>query len=177
MVDETQTIAESRALMAALTVVESSKKLEGVPPEVLIFNEKFSKEGTVEGAVIETALWVICGRAAGFSAPKITIRGRSAEEELFQSLADNWITWILQSERQQKFPYLWKEVDLQSPSVLHKMGLREWQFALEALHTNDTDTARKRFRRALKIGSEYGTPSNPAIHWSYAATFFSASQC
>jgi hypothetical protein len=173
MVNEAQVIAESRALLGALSVVEGTKSPQEVTNDVRSFKEVFHREPNIEGAVIDTALWVICGRAEDFEVPRVTLRDRSLEDGVFQTLAEIWMQWAQRGAAAVDLPAL-VQLDVEGirGSMLHRMALQQWKLAIEALVRSNTDEARKRFRRALRIGSEYGTPSNPAIHWTYAASLF-----
>lgn len=174
MPNETQTIAESRALMAALSAIEGTIPKHEALAVVRAFREDFSRDPNIEGAVIDTSLWVICGKAESFEAPEVTLKDRSLGDELFLGLAEIWITWAITGVHPGSLRWLNQLKLNEEPrgSILHSMALQEWQLAIEALHEKNTEEARKRYKRALKLGAEYGTPSNPAIHWTYAATFF-----
>jgi hypothetical protein len=43
---------------------------------------------------------------------------------------------------------------------------------VDRLRRGDEVEARRFFRRAVTLGGVYGTPSNPLIQWTYAASFF-----
>lgn len=175
MVNEAQVIAENRALMAALAIVENPMSPQEVPEAVIAFREDYPRDPSIEGALIDVSLWVICGRPGVANPPShTTIRDRTLEDGVFQDLAEVWMSWAIQgslsAEQQARLSQL--SIEVSKGSTLHRMALLQWKLAIEALLKKDVREVRKRFRRALRIGSEYGTPSNPVIHWTYAASLF-----
>lgn len=174
MPNESQTIAESRALTAALSAIEGTKTKEEALVDVRVFREESIRDPSIEGAIIDTALWAICGKAEKFEAPEVILKDRSLNIHLFESLADIWITWAIAGVHPASKQRLSQLRLSEKPrgSTFHSMALQEWQLAIEALHEKNTEEARKRYKRAMKLGAEYGTPSNPVVHWTYAASFF-----
>lgn len=54
--------------------------------------------------------------------------------------------------------------------ALHLLTLYFWTDATAALIQEDNPGARRFFRRALDLGSQFGTASHPMISWAYAAS-------
>lgn len=54
---------------------------------------------------------------------------------------------------------------------LHTMVLDAWQLAIKALLVGNPQEARRFYRRAMELGSQFGTWSNTAIQWTYVASF------
>jgi len=175
MTDERQSIAESNALMAAISAIEGSREKDEVIATVRNYREAFCHVPTIEGVLIRTALWVICGRPEGFVLPAKMVKDRSLEGEVFLALANGWLGWALLDKSPSVLRRLIAvDVDSDEGSTLHKMALSEWKLAIQALIEKNTEESQRRFRRAMKIGAEYGTPSNPIVHWTFAASFFHA---
>lgn len=57
--------------------------------------------------------------------------------------------------------------------AIHLLALYFWGEAILQLSSENRKSAHKFYRRALELGSQFGTESHPVISWTYAATFFS----
>ncbi len=169
--DEAQIIAEGKALNAALAVVENQGDRQKAIDLVRIYREKFTRSSNIEGATIDLALWVICGTEP-LKTPTYP-QFITKENDRFTQLAQVWMTWVrglVDDELKEVIPRL--EDHGQKGEIFNKMVLEEWMTALEALFSHNIEESRKRFRRAMRLGWEYGTPSNPIVQWTYAASFF-----
>jgi hypothetical protein len=96
-----------------------------------------------------------------------------SERALFLAVAWAWMIWISGGSKNSALAEL-DRLDLQeeSPLVLHHLALSNWAFAVRALLKGKTKEAKRRYRRALDVGSQFGTESNSVIVWTYAASFF-----
>jgi hypothetical protein len=56
--------------------------------------------------------------------------------------------------------------------AIHLLSLYFWLGALDRLAHGDRDEAQRLWRRAMGVGSQYGTESVPLIRWTFAASFF-----
>jgi hypothetical protein len=56
--------------------------------------------------------------------------------------------------------------------AIHLLSLYLWLGALDRLAHSDRDESQKLWRRAMEVGSQYGTESAPLIRWTFAASFF-----
>jgi len=96
-----------------------------------------------------------------------------AERALFLSVAWAWVVWASGGSKDSALAELDKlRLQEEGPNVLHHLALSNWAFAVRALLTSKTKEAKRRYRRALDVGSQFGTESNPVITWTYAASFF-----
>jgi hypothetical protein len=172
-VDEAQVIAEDKALSAALAVIDERGDYQIALAAVQRYRDIYAPTNDVEGVIIDTALRVICeGRPAAY--PHL-----GPAQTITEWVAFAWIAWACGKADER----LEAEIEgfLMAPPVegpkprggyLHRMALQQCLSAVQALLTNDYVEAQRRFRRAIKFGTEYGTSSNPVIQWTYAASFF-----
>jgi hypothetical protein len=95
------------------------------------------------------------------------------ERSLFLSTSWAWMVWASGSPTNAALVEL-KRQDLQEegPSVLHHLALSNWALAVRSLLKGDMTEAKRRYRRALDVGSQFGTETNAVIVWTYAASFF-----
>lgn len=96
-----------------------------------------------------------------------------SERALFLAVAWAWMTWVSGGSKTSALAEL-DRLNFQeesSPNVLHHLALSNWAFAVRALLMGKTKEAKRRYRRALDVGSQFGTESNSVIVWTYAASF------
>lgn len=56
--------------------------------------------------------------------------------------------------------------------AIHLLTLSFWSEAVTLLSEGDLAGARRFFKRAIELGSQFGTDSHPMVSWAYAASFF-----
>lgn len=100
------------------------------------------------------------------------------ERRAFETVANAWICWANDPSSEVPLEEIPKLRSAQrgtckQAGAVHLLAIYFWAAAVEALAKSDRAEARRLWRRAIEIGSSFGTPSNAAILWSYAATFFS----
>lgn len=99
------------------------------------------------------------------------------ERHVFESVARAWICWADDPASKtplEEIPRLrvGQRGTCKQAGAVHLLALYFWAAAIEALAKSDRVEARRLWRRAIELGSSFGTPSNAAILWSYAASFF-----
>jgi len=104
-------------------------------------------------------------------------QGSSPETRLFEKTAQLWLTWLQGDclRASEILPPLRKEAHQGGPlasGAVHRRVLLIWLDAVEKLLLEDREAARRLWRRALDVGSSFGTESHPTILWAYIATFF-----
>lgn len=101
------------------------------------------------------------------------------DRQVFKKTAGAWMAWAFQSGRGRdmalaelkKMTLLVIEATEGAGGALHLMALNPWVAAVTALLENNPEEARRQYHRATEIGAQLGTETNPAIQWTYAATF------
>ncbi len=133
---------------------------------------------TIEEYAIDGALRRILNRQV--SAPDIEPASgtRSWETFVAETVALAWFAWaaddehrcttLLDSLRSQRRK---EEVFTDKTGALHLYTLYFWSQATTLLVADDLDNARRFFKRAIELGSQFGTESHPMISWAYAASF------
>lgn len=171
--DEAEIIAEGEALTTALGVIEGHHCPVEARSVVATYRRKFTNRGDAESYAIDTATQKICGQPLD-NFPQFVPSTRGTEEDtLFEGLSYLWICWACQRNVEEGLDRLTHlEIVTGKNSLLNLMALHHWKGAIFALIEEDLVEARRLYRRATQLGSEYGTPSNPTIQWTYAASFF-----
>lgn len=97
-----------------------------------------------------------------------------ADQQAFVLISKAWIAWSqgdLQTARS-----LLGQVETHLSSIrggaIHLIALSHWKCAIQQLLEGDRTEAWRLFRRAIDFGGQMGTETNPAIQWSYVASFF-----
>lgn len=124
---------------------------------------------SMEGWVVRVALAHCLGQSVDLPpfTPSDSDRGTT---RTFEVLAYGWIRWVTQND-----PSLLEELESLPPEDnqdMETIALSFWGQALRGLIQGDLKEAKRFFDRSLEIGSQFGTPSNPGICWTYAASFF-----
>jgi len=167
-----QIMAQSEALHAALAYVDRGVDRDGALERV----ERALERGTfltVEELTIRCAMRRILGQEAPTSYrfhPAVNPPLR----KFFETAARAWMIWAEKGPASEALTDLHQ---LEDPSAkkeaLHQMALVPWKLAIEALLEEDLAEAKRQFLRSTELGSQLGTETNPAVQWSYAASFFS----
>jgi len=102
---------------------------------------------------------------------------REVDWAFFDVIAMAWIAWAIGAQPEEPLVELRKmtllviETTEGTGGALHLMALHPWVAAVTALLENNLEEARRQYHRATEIGAQLGTETNPAIQWTYAATF------
>lgn len=156
-------MSESRAVVMACEAIEGREN----PLRVKQFIQGLlgDRPPTTEDQVA----WYAMTRIAGGATPPAKLEG----EGLFEATAWAWMTWVTSGPDQGAIQVLDRATqEAEGPSVLHHLALSNWAKAVRALHLGEMTEAKRLFRRAVDVGGQFGTESNPTVVWSYAATFF-----
>jgi hypothetical protein len=164
-------IAEAHALTRALAVIEARAPIEDARRACALYLERHDID-SVEALAIDCSLRRICGLSPpAYTATQFLEVPSNLEEVLLQEGVLRWLTWAGSA-----LPIVGTHtIEPHSASVLNRMALTPWIEAVDQLRRGHEDDARRLFRRAVTFGGHYGTPSNPVIQWTYAASFFPAS--
>jgi len=169
-----QVIAQSEALLAALAYVDRGVDRDGALEKV----QRALDRGTfltVEELTIRSAMRRILGQEA-LASYRFYPAVRPTSRHFFEVSARAWMIWAEKGSASEALTDLHS---LEEPSpksgALHLMALVPWKLAIEALLEEDLAEARRQFLRSAELGSQIGTETNPAVQWSYAASFFASS--
>lgn len=160
-------IAEGHALTRSLAVIE----VGACPTEARAFCTSYLQRHearTVEDVVIDGALRRICGLRRREYDPAPFETSDTLADLIFQEGAVRWMQWACDVD----LPVLTELSEEPRRSELNRMALTHWFEGIEQLSRGNTTEGRRYFRRAATLGGLYGTPSNPVIQWTYAASFF-----
>lgn len=102
--------------------------------------------------------------------------GLDPENQLFEAIALLWLGWLKGSpQTPEMYAALRREasqVEDGSPGAIHRKTLILWINAMEDLLRGNRVTSLYLWRRALDLGSSFGTESHPTLFWAHTATFF-----
>ena len=161
-------IAEGHALTRALAVIEVAAPIDEARRACSLFLERHDVD-SAEALAIDCALRRICGlRAPTYTTPQFPEVPSSLEEVLLHEGITRWLDWAGAEHPLRGIT----SGDARSTSVLNRMAITQWIEAVDNLRHGSQQEARRYFRRAVTLGGLYGTPSNPVIQWTYAASFF-----
>jgi hypothetical protein len=165
-------LAGSKALTAALSCVEGeedSKQAKELVLKVFANHETPDMDSWVEH----------CAMASILDIPQILPRFKPIQDPperlIFETTALVWMSWVLNLRHTKEHKAL---LNLKVPSgsknggALQLMALQPWTRAIKALIQGNSTEAQRFFRRTTELGSQFGTETNTAIQWTYAASFF-----
>lgn len=166
--------AEGKALYAALSIVEN-----GFNPQakkaIDVFRQNFPLEDSIEGLAKSAALELINGSVPR-GEPLSVLDSLSLQLNDYEVLCLLWTQWAIDLSVREKAIQEVPPLRHNFGGELEHLALQQWRHALRALFLQDLPSAKKFYSRATQLGSEYGTQSHLTIQWTYAATFFPASQ-
>lgn len=172
---------ESRALSAALRCIDGPLSNEARSAIETVYADYYVTDA--ETRLVHMAMSKLLridrepdpNQPAGPFDMSIANRDQSEVDQIiFEVVADAWAAWAFQSGTDEALADLRSiEVPQGEGRALHLMALHPWLLAVTALLENDPEEARRQYRRATELGAQLGTESNPAIQWTYAATFTS----
>lgn len=90
---------------------------------------------------------------------------------LFARTAKAWMLWAAGRTEEAKTTLRTSDPAGAVGSEIHMMTLGPWWLGVDALLREDSQEARRYFRRSTEMGSQLGTETNNAIQWSFVATF------
>jgi hypothetical protein len=161
-------IAEGHALTRALAVTEAGGSIEEARRACMAYLENHHVD-SVEALVIDCALRRICALPlVAHTSTQLPEIASSLEGVLLHEGIIRWLDWVDSAHLDVGV----NTGESRTTSVLNRMALTQWLAAVDHLSRGGHDEARRLFRRAVTLGGHYGTPSNPIIQWTYAASFF-----
>ncbi len=164
-------IAEGKALNNAMGAIEGKVPLKVAREEVKQFLENYPEADTIERFIIREALQNISQDKR--LPPTYVTSATTEDERLFLAIGTAWVSWLLGTPVDERT--LPEDISLEDEAFLNGMALQQWLHAVRNLIAGKKDSAEVFYRRAMTLGSEYGVASNPAIHWSFVATYFPTS--
>jgi len=105
------------------------------------------------------------------------------ERRCFETIGRAWAAWAmdpLNPEAAYEIRWLREEQVREAQEggdhpktagAIHLMALDFWAMAVGTLAQGDPVEAKRLWKRAIEIGGTHGTPSHPAVLWTYAASF------
>lgn len=125
---------------------------------------------SIEGWLVRAALTHCLGEPLGVP-PLGPSEATRPADRLFEDLACGWIRWTSGGDRG-----LLETIEAVPPDTqqgdLEILSLFYWGQALKNLVNENVEESQRFFLRAIEVGSQFGTPSNPGICWTYYASFF-----
>jgi hypothetical protein len=162
-------LAEMRALNAGLDVLETRSKREPAFATIREFAASFVSEDF--GDSVKLAAMKLC---IGEPPPKLERpRFHSSKEQFVADVVSfAWYSWATGNSKQAQklLEDLYARDQEPTTGALHLLTLSFWASAVMLLVQNDPTNAKRFFKRALDLGSHFGTESHVIISWAYLAT-------
>jgi hypothetical protein len=169
-------VHEMDALQAAHLAIDERADAEGARLLCRTYLKRLDAE-TVEERVIEAALLRLLGRPV--ESFVIEPSRETWEAYVSETVALSWCAWAagdnaraLDLVRSLRSKQKREEVFTGKTGAIHLLTLSFWSEAVRLLVQEDTEGAKRFFKRAIELGSQFGTDSHPMISWAYAASFF-----
>lgn len=128
---------------------------------------------TIEGWLVRVALSHCLEENAEIPSFGASTAQRKVDE-VFENLARGWMVWVT-SKQEEPLRQALRDLPSEDTRDLESLTLFYWGRALQNLLEKDIEEAKRYFDRAMEVGSQFGTPSNPAICWTYCASFLRGS--
>ncbi len=165
-----QTIAEANILGELLSCTDQMLPCQEARTQLRSIFEAHRPDDP-ESWLKHSAMARLLGEATPF--PENLETEKTATAKLFLRGAHAWALWAAGRIQEAQIKLSASEVpSRQGGDEIHLMALGPWYCGVEALLRGDLLEARRYFRRSMEVGSQFGTETNNAIQWSYAATFF-----
>lgn len=124
-------------------------------------------ESLIEDTIVVAAARIACLKTRP---PKKREPGDLAQP--IATLCDTWVAWALGRVVHDLAAVEAIAKTEAVPEAVHALAIHFWAKALSALLKGELDESRRLWRRAVELTSSFGLDSQPAIVWSYVATFF-----
>lgn len=166
---------QSRALSAVLGCVALDTSFPREDSLALVRGALKAHQGSsVDDLVVKAAMEHILQEKA--SEPDWEPAKLPVDRHIFETTALAWMIWVSGGDREHGHGLLRNlEVPRESQGergALALMALQPWTAAVAALLREDPDEARRQFHRATEMSAQFGTDTNAAIQWTYAASFW-----
>jgi hypothetical protein len=176
-----EVIAEISALNEAADVVDNrgdtdeARRLVGAA-----FVDRSPYMSTIEDIGVGAAMTRILGEnTEPFLVGQPSGAALAWEARVLQTVLHAWTEWTLgrpeaaltSLPRLRAAQHDQERVTARSGAV-NLMAMYYWLTAVERLAAGETSEAKRWWKRALEVGSHFGTKSHLVISWTYAASFF-----
>lgn len=167
--------------MAALEAIFEANRMKGSQKRALFLCKEALLVGRTPQSVEEHVTRAALCKATGtpfFNSLKVRSEQNSWNEIVYHTVALAWLSYIENGTRADGLVATIKSLESSfghiQEGAVELLALGEWAKAVEAITCGSLQTAKKHFERAIEIGSQVGSDSNPTINWTYAASFFSS---
>lgn len=162
-------LVEGKAMKSLLSVMEG----RGDPEFALQLVETLHRDQP-QDTPEDLLTWYAMGKILGEDLPdppKFDL-GEDNETTLFQTTAWAWMNWASGSDQNDvELDYLKPDME---DGVIHFLALSSWSAAVQNLLNDNWSEARRMYRRAVDVGSQFGTNTSTSILWTYGATFLTS---
>ena len=173
-------LSEMRALNAAgRAVTQKSNMTEARDLVRIALADRSMSMDTVEDRLTCAAMAKVIGAQSVFYAVSPPPIDSTWENTVKQTVAHAWIA-LVEGDRSIALDLLprlrarqYDEERVQGRrGGVNLMAMYFWMNAVEALARDDRSEAERLWKRALEVGSHFGTDSTTIVSWTYVATFF-----
>lgn len=178
--DGVETLVMEMAALEALfdAIRDEGPAARGVSLARQALEAQTREPSTFEQHIVRAAL----SKATGLDLPQAVptpTAGPSWTTFVYETIAAAWLRWFNTGDASAvglmaRIRTLEPDMGHVPDGAIELMSLGEWGRAVEALAIGDEANARRHFERAVEIGSQMGSDSNPSVNWTYAASFFRA---
>lgn len=170
-------IFEMSALNAALSAIDAGLDIEEARTLVRSALKRKSVPETLDEHVVIAAMRRISGEVV--VVPSVKIHKDPWDRRLADVTATSWLAWAKGefTPALSQLPPLLRDHDERDKipgedGAIQLLSISFWGEAVVQLAKGDLVAAHRFFRRALELGSQFGTETHPIVSWSYAASFF-----
>lgn len=169
-------MAEADALDTALEAIENPARIREAREALKALPR--GESGNLPEMIVRRAIAKLLGEPFHEGVPTLHWEGVSWEGACYEAGLLAWLSWAdgevddaarrIQTVRDSQRSL---EACDGRPGAIHLLSLYLWLGAIDRLAHGDREEAKRLWRRAMDVGSQYGTESHPAIRWTYAASF------
>jgi len=173
-------LAEIKALQSAWRAIEHVSETDEARRIIAdIFPRRCASPTTVEDNAVCASMAKIIGEDAAPFRVARSVSEEKWEQHVLQTIACAWFDWSQGNVETARdvIPKLRAAQQSaqqtgQRKGAINLMTLYMWASAIEALINGDRKESQRLWKRALDLGSHFGTDSHPVVSWTYAASFF-----
>lgn len=123
---------------------------------------------SIEAAVVRGAMHHM--RNEPVELPTFEPVRQPTDRNVFETIAKAWLMWAADQDPHPLLQTIAKPT--RYGGAIHLMALEPWGQAIHSLAAGDYEKSERLFQRSIGLSSQYGTPSEWAVNWTYAASFF-----